>query len=262
MRATHDHARTARRMLGAFAVVLAATLAFTAPAVGAKNGAKSKTPLTAYKRFAFEFEAVVATNDGSSGLTVSTKGIYIRPHSQDCEAKVSFGPGLELSERVVVIGTKTWIDEGHGLKQNPHADFEFEDQCASSPKFWTGFPFGDLPEQLHGTVENRDGVTLERVDLTAIFDTVFTSGIVGDLPSDVTAERALIWRTKHDGLVVGLDLALRGNSADTCREVLDLDADTVAPSTCTMKVRFDLSRFDDPKLDVRAGGSKGHVNRT
>jgi hypothetical protein len=66
----------------------------------------------------------------------------------------------------------------------------------------------------------------------------------------------------HDGLVLGLDLALRGNSADPCREVLDLDADTVAPSTCTMKVRFDLSRFDDPKLDVRAGGSKGHVNRT
>jgi len=31
---------------------------------------------------------------------------------------------------------------------------------------------------------------------------------------------------------------------------------------CITFVRFDLSRFDDPKLDVRAGGSKGHVNRT
>ena len=266
MRATHDHAHTARRLLGALAVVVATTLVSAAPAVSADDRAKSKTPLAAYKRFAFEFEAVVATNDGSSsGLTISTDGVYVGPRSQDCAATVSFGPGLELSEHVVVIGKKLWIDEGHGFKTGRHGDFEFEGQCPSSPKFWAGFPFADLPSQLHGTAETRDGVAVERVDLTAIFDTVFTSGVVGNLPSDVTAERALLWRTKHDGFVVGLDLAMRGNSADTCREMLEVDADAVAPATCTMTVRFDLSRFDDPKLTVRArgsNGSKGHVTRT
>src|SRR5687767_13493405 len=98
MRATHDHARTARRVFGALAVVVATTLVTAAPAI-AVDDARSKTPLTAYKGFAFEFEAVVATNDGSSGLTVSTEGVFVRPRSQDCEVTVSFGPGLEASER-------------------------------------------------------------------------------------------------------------------------------------------------------------------
>jgi hypothetical protein len=262
MRAPHDHIHTARRVCSALAVVVATTLIAVAPANAAGGGAP-KTPLDAYKRFAFEFEATVATNGGEAGLKVSTEGVYVRPRSQDCETKVSFGPGLELSERVVVIGNTTWIDEGRGLKKDHGDNFEFEDQCASSPKFWEGFPFGTLPNSIHGTTETRDGVAVERIDLTEIFDTVFTSGIVAGLPSDMTAERALIWREKHNGIVVGLDLVLRGNSAETCREVLELDTNTDAPPTCSMSVRFDLSRFDDPKLDVHAvQTAKGHVNRT
>ena len=218
MRATHDHAHTTRRVFGALAFIVATTLVTAAPAIAADH-AKSKTPLTAYKRFAFEFEAVVATNDGDSGLTVSTEGVYVRPRSLDCEAKVSFGPGLELSERAVVIGKTTWIDEGRGLKKDPHADFEFEDQCASSPKFWEGFPFDDLPNQLHGTVETRDGVTVERVDLTEIFATVFTSGIVGVLPSDVsrlcTGTELVLDRGESAGQHLDLPDALYGMESTT-----------------------------------------------
>jgi hypothetical protein len=262
MRAIHDHRRPVRRIFGALAVVVATTLVTAAPVGAAAGDTKSKTPLTAYKRFAFEFEVVVSTDERATGLKISTEGVYVRPRAQDCEARISFGPGLELSERVVVIGNTTWVDEGDGLKKDPHANFEFEDQCASSPKFWDGFPFDDFPRQARGTTETRDGVAVERLDLTEVFDSVFTSGIIGTVPSDVMAERAVIWRAKRSGYVVGLDLALRGSSAETCREVLELDADDVAPSTCTMTVRFDLSRFDDPKLQVRAGGSKQHVNRT
>jgi len=251
----------ARRAISALAVVVAATLVAVAPANAAGGGAP-KTPLDAYKRFAFEFEVAVATNDGGPGLTVSTEGVYVRPRSQDCEAKVSFGPGLELTERVVIIGDATWIDEGHGLKKDRQGDFEFESQCASSRKFWEEFPFASLPSGIHGATETRDGVAVERIDFTEIFDTVFTSGIVDELPSDVTAERALVWRAKQSGMVVGLDLALRANSPETCRDMLDLDAVDTAPPTCSMTIGFDLSRFDDPKLEVHAGGSKGRVNRT
>jgi hypothetical protein len=171
MRATQDHIRPARRLFSALAVVVATTLVFVAPANAAGRGAP-KTPLDAYKRFAFEFEVAVVTKDGEPGLTVSTEGVYVRPRSQDCEAKVSFGPGLELSERVVIIGNTTWIDEGDGLKKDRHGEFEFEDQCASSPKFWEEFPFGTLPSGIHGTTETRDGVAVERIDFTEIFDTV------------------------------------------------------------------------------------------
>ena len=65
-----------------------------------------------------------------------------------------------------------------------------------------------------------------------------------------------------DPMDQGILEAFHPHAAFNARALGHLDADTVAPSTCTMKVRFDLSRFDDPKLDVRAGGSKGHVNRT
>jgi hypothetical protein len=248
-------------VFSALAVVVATTFVAVAPANAAGRGA-TKTPLDAYKRFAFEFEVAVITNDGGPGLTVSTEGVYVRPRSQDCEAKVSFGPGLELSERVVIIGNTTWIDEGDGLKKGRHEEFEFEDQCASSRKFWEEFPFASLPSGIHGTTETRDGVAVERIDFTEIFDTVFTSGLVDDLPPDVTAERALVWRVKQSGMVVGLDLALRANSPETCRDILDLDATDTAPPTCSMTIRFDLSRFDDPKLEVRAGrGSSERVNR-
>jgi hypothetical protein len=262
MRAIHDHSRTVRRMLGALAVMAATTLVTAAPAGAAASDTRSETPLTAYKRFAFEFEVVVSTDERDTGLKISTDGVYVRPRAQDCEATVSFGRGLEVSERVVVIGKTTWVDEGAGLKKDPHANFEFEDQCASSAKFWDGFPFDDFPAQARGTTETRDGIAVERVDLTQGFDGVFASGIIGTVPSDVTAERAVIWRAKRSGYVVGLDLALRGSSAETCREVLELDTDDVAPSTCMMTVRYALSRFDDPKLQVRAGRSEASVNRT
>ena len=58
MRATHDHTHTVRRMLGALAVVVATTLVSATPAI-ADDDTKSKTPLTAYKRFAFDVEVSI-----------------------------------------------------------------------------------------------------------------------------------------------------------------------------------------------------------
>jgi hypothetical protein len=261
MRATQDPIHTARRVLGALAVVVATTLMFVAPANAAGGGAP-KTPLGAYKRFAFEFEVAVTTSNSESALTVSTKGVYVGPRSQDCKATVSLGAGFRVTQRAVIIGDAIWVGKGNGdlkRKSGRHA-FEFEDQCASSPGFWDEFSFGP-GIGLQGTTETRGGIAVEHIDFTEVFGTL--SGLVEDLPPDVTAERASVWRSKHDNVIVGLDIALRADSSDSCRDMLDLDATDAAPPTCSMTIRLDLSRFDDPKLDVHAGQTaKGRVIRT
>jgi hypothetical protein len=264
MRALDDHKRPRRRMLVALAVVAATTLLTAAPAVAGRDGSKSETALTAYKRFAFEFELAVATPDEDPAFRLATNGVYVKPNSQDCEVTASFGSLIGFTQRSVVVGKKTWFDDnGRGLKPADRRDYDFESQCPSSAEFWEGFPFNDLPPNVHGTAETRGGIAAERLDVTGIFDSVFSSGLVDDLPSDVTAERAVLWRAKHDGVVVALDMALRANSSDTCREVLELDPGVTAPATCLMTIRFDLSRFDDRTIEVRGGsGSKGSLNRT
>jgi hypothetical protein len=257
MGATHNRACAARRACCVFVLALAVSGASVASSTAA-GASKATTPLTAYKSFAFEFEAVVS-GDGGPSVSIATKGHYVRPQSQDCEATVSLG-GFELTHHAVVIGRSTWLDDGDGLKKVKRGKFDFEDQCASSPAFWDDFPF-DIPASVHGTSETRDGVDVEHVDLTEVIGAV--GDLISDAPSDVTVERAGIWRDKHNGVVIGLDLALRGSSPDTCHELLELEGSDVAPQTCSMTVRLDLSRFNDRKLDVRAGrGSSKRVIRT
>src|SRR5262245_525643 len=85
MPATDDHARTGRRMLVALAVVVATTFVAAAPAFATGRGAKSKTPVEAYKQFEFEFEISVVTPSEDPAFTLATKGSYVKPNSQDCE---------------------------------------------------------------------------------------------------------------------------------------------------------------------------------
>jgi hypothetical protein len=258
MRANHDHVRTARRAAAALTVVAATVLAAGAPASAYSDG--SKTPLDVYKRFAFTFEVTVNTNEAEAPLTVSTKGIYVGPRSQDCKATVSLGQGLQVSQHAVIIGKATWVGVGHGpMKRNTGRDaFKFADQCASSRAFWNDFPFKPDPE-VHGPKETRGGIAVEHIDLTQVLEDL--GPFVDDLPADVTAERASIWRSKHGHVVVGVDIAIHATSSETCHDLLDLDATETAPSACSMAIQFDLSRIDDPKLQVHSV-SAGHVTRT
>jgi hypothetical protein len=260
MRALHHHTHTLRRMLGALAVVVATTVVSASPAL-ADDDMKSKTPLTAYKRFAFEFELGLLGENQEPVFTLTTKGTYVNPGSQDCAVTASMGHGVDFNERAVVVGNKMWL--GHGgrsLKPVHRRAFEFESQCPSSAKFWKGFPIQNLPSEVLGTPEKRDGVMLQRVDVTNLFASIVQSGLI-DAPNDVSAERAVVWATKHDGMVVGMDFILHASSPETCHDMLELDDGEPAPATCTTTIRLDLSRFDDRKVDVRAGGSKGHVSQ-
>ena len=260
MRALHDHTRTVRRMLGALAVVVATTLVSASPA-DADEDMKSKTPLTAYKRFAFEFELGLLGENQEPVFTLTTKGTYVKPGSQDCAVTASMGHGFEVNERAVVVGDKTWL--GHGgrsLKPVHRHAFEFESQCPSSAEFWKGFPIHNLPGEVLGTPEKRDGVMLERVDVTSLFASIVQSGLI-DAPKDVSAERAVVWATKRDGIVVGMDFVLHASSPETCHDMLELDDGEPVPATCTTTIRLGLSRFDDRKVDVRAGRSERHVSQ-
>jgi len=258
MRATHRHTNLARAVCCVLAVAVITCLV-AAPA--SASGGASKTPLDVYKRFAFESEVAMSTDDATPSITVSTKGVYVKPRAQECKATVSIGTGLSVSQRAVTIGDATWVGMGDGrLKKRSDRDaFEFADQCPSSPAFWTNFSFPREPG-IKGTTESRGGIAVEHFDLAEVFDAV--RGFIDEVPPDVTVERASVWRSEHDDVVVGVDLALHATSSETCHDMLELDPGDTAPTGCTMTIRFGLSRFDDPKLEVRAGGSSERINRT
>jgi hypothetical protein len=175
---------------------------------------------------------------------------------------VSLGKGIQVSQHAVMIGNATWVAMGNAQPRRKRSRdaFEFEDQCASSRGFWDALPFDAAPG-VHGVVETRGGIAVEHFDLVNVLDAV--KPFIDDLPPDVTVERASIWRSKHDDVVVGLDIALHASSPDTCHDMLDLDLTETAPSECTMTIALTLSQFDDPKLAVRPGrGSSGHLTGT
>ena len=258
MRALTDRSSTARRVLTTLFVAVVAFGLATGPASAGAADSKSGTPPAAFKRFQFEFEMGVSVGSDGPSITMLTTGSYVGPKSQECEATASFGPGIEVTRRAVVIGRSTWIDDGRGLKKAKSRDFDWIDECPSSPTFWADLPFGDFPPGLHGETEMRGGVAVEHFDLTEIAGAVTT--LIEDFPPDVTPERMSLWLTKRDGVVVGLDIAMRGTSESTCRTLLELDGDEAAPASCLMTIRLDVTRINDHELTIKGGrGADGRV---
>jgi hypothetical protein len=211
-----------------------------------------------FERFAFELEVRLAIGDNAE-VAIASEGRFVGPGAQDCTATASLGPGVEFRRRAVVIRDSRWIDEGDGLDKARSRDFDWEDECPSSSKFWADFPFVGSPRSLHGSTEKRGGIKVEHIDLSAV-DDVRDIGIIDDVTSDVTVERASVWRSKRQGIVVGLDFSVQGNSEDTCRKILEQEVGNAVPSTCAMTIRLDLTRINDPDVTIRGGrGSNGRV---
>jgi hypothetical protein len=153
----------------------------------------------------------------------------------------------------VVIRDSVWIDEGHGLEKARPRDFDWEAECPSSPEFWTHLPFGDATRGMHGTTEKRGDINVEHVDLTELADGAAKLGFAGDLPAEITVERASVWRSARHGVIVGLDFAVQGHSEAACRELLEQDVDDNAPSSCAMTIRLDVTRINDPDVTIKGG---------
>jgi hypothetical protein len=107
----------------------------------------------------------------------------------------------------------------------------------------------------------RGGQAVEHIDLANVVDAKLS--VSDELTKDITVERASIWRTKHHGVVMGLDFAVRGGSEDACRAILEQDHTESAPSSCAMTIRLDVTRINDDGVKIHGGrGSHGHLITT
>jgi hypothetical protein len=256
MRAHQHHSSTARRALiaaivGVVTFVVAVTIT-VGPASARDSSSEPSSPVSAFRSFAFELEVALTVGDGGE-VTVSTRGSFVRPDAQDCEATAAFGPGVSVHRRAVVIGSSTWIDDGHGLEKSRPRDFDWEGECPSSREFWADFPFGDVPRGVHGTTQPRGGIEVEHIDLADTADAVTKLGFGSDLPPDTTFERASVWRSARHRVIVGLDFAVQGHSEAACREILEQEINDPAPSSCAMTIRLDLTRINDPDTKIKGG---------
>jgi hypothetical protein len=256
MRASRLHSSTTSRLFCALVITIAVLFGSAGSAVGVgRDKSDSRNPMDIYDRFAFELEISVDAGVNGPALTLANRGSFVGPGAQDCETTYTFGPGIDVTQRAVVIGRSVWIDDGDGLEKVSRRDFDWESECPSSARFWDEFPFVNFPGGLPGTPETRDGIKVEHVDLAAVITRVFDGDDLPGLPTGLIADRASIWQTKRQEVIVGLDIALRGESEDTCRAMLELDVDDVAPASCKMNVRLDITRVNDRDVTIKGGRS-------
>lgn len=231
-------------------IVAALALAGTAAGVSAKT-TKVVSPVDALDAFEFTFTFSVKGGAGGPVASIALKsdGVFKAPRSQDCTGSVDAG-FIRLSERIVAVGTKVWIDDGNGLRRAKASDADLAIACLSSPAFWSEFDFA-VPPGLSGVREDTNGIATERVDLSTDLDQLpGVSSLFEDLGSDVTFQNLQVWIARKGGWIARADIALTAATTETCANFLG-DTFPVQPNgPCVINISYEISRANDKTLEI------------
>ena len=246
--------RASTRLATVAVVLVASLLTIAASPAGAAKAAKSKppTPIEALDSFAFKFVlSVVGAGTGAlTSLTLNTEGTYTDPSNQDCSVTASLG-SIKIEQQAVIVGKKTWIDDGSGLAPAKAGDFDFASQCLSDPSFWDDFNLTKTGG-LVGTTETKNGIKVEHLDLSGALDQLSDLGLFDDLPDDVTVNTLQAWRASKGGWIAGVDISLTASENATCNEILGDEIPVTLTAPCTVKVAFDVLRPNDKTIKITA----------
>jgi hypothetical protein len=237
-----------RRSLVASIAVLLAVLA-TAPAAVAAT--KVPTPISSLHSFAFTVK-VAATGAPSalgSSLTLTSTGMFTAPANQDCTVTAALGK-LTEDQQLVVVGKKTWVDSGSGLKPGKLSDFDFAEFCPSNKNFWAGFAV-TAPKGVEPTAEMRDGIATQHYDAGSDITALSGFSALGNLPSDVTVSGLQLWFAARGSYLVSVQLQLNSASSTSCASLTDASP-VPLQGPCAVSVNYDLSRPNDKTLVVGA----------
>jgi len=237
------------------AALLVALLTIAAAPAGAAKAAKKSTtptPIEALDSFAFTFVlSVVGAGTGAlTSLTLNTEGTYTDPSNQDCSVTASLG-SIKIEQQAVIVGKKTWIDDGSGLEPAKAGDFDFASQCLSDPSFWEDFNLTKTGG-LVGTTETKNGIKVEHLDLSGALDQLSDLGLFDDLPDDVTVNTLQAWRASKGGWIAGVDISLTASENATCNEILGDEIPVTLLAPCTVKVAFEVLRPNDKTIKITA----------
>jgi hypothetical protein len=242
----------ARRLTVVAVIVAASMLTFSAPA-----SARGRSPVERLDRFAFTFTftfELTHTDDPSAPvLSVQSQGTFVGPDRQDCATTMRIGT-VELSERAVIVGRRTWIESSDGKLERASArDFTWEAVCPSSSSFWSDFALAP-PNSAHGRAEVVDGADVERFDIAGLVSSVQAGGFLDGIPADATFERAVVWRATQSRAVVGVDLSVVGGTQATCEEIVG-ESFAAVTAPCRLTIVLHLTRLDNRKIVIDTPGA-------
>jgi hypothetical protein len=237
---------TLRRHTTAALLWLAFALAVVSifPAANA-FAASDQSPTRILRGFTFESHVRIEAGAPSTRLAIDTTGVFVAPSSQDCRTRVDVG-GLRLSERAVVAGRHVYLDEGDGFDTVGPSAFSFRELCPSDPAFWEGLP--DFADLFDGVSDTRDGVKVERYDVTAALQGFVDSA----LPDSVEVQEYTVYIARHRNWPVAIEAHVTASTDEACSAIGgDGSAAVALTAPCSVSRTIELHRPDDPRLAVR-----------
>lgn len=239
--------RVRRSVIGSIACVVAVCTSLS-PAGAAT---KTPTPVNTLRSFAFtvKVDATGAPSALGSQLTLTSTGVFVKPANQACAVTAALGK-ITLNQQLVVVGKKTWVDSGSGLKPGKLSDFDFADFCPSNPGFWTGFAI-KTPKGVTAAKETRDGIAALHDDAGTNVAALSGFRALGNLPADVSVTDLQLWFAARGGWLVSLQLGLHSESSTSCASLTSASP-VPLQAPCTVSVSYDLLRPNDKTLTVTA----------
>jgi hypothetical protein len=229
-----------------------ASLAFCVAAFGtipaADAVASDASPTKVLRSFAFESEVRIVGGAPHAEFSISTKGVFVAPSSQDCRAHLEMG-ALQYDEHAVIAGTHAYLDEGNGFEAVDASDILFRGLCPSDPAFWDGFP--EFPAVIKGTPDARNGVKAERIDITNAASAL--RELMGDaLPDGVTIDEFTLYLAQKGHWPVGITVRFSATTDQACTAMAGSESQAVAlTAPCSVSRTVELSRPDDERLRVK-----------
>jgi hypothetical protein len=207
----------------------------------------------ALRSFAFSHRIDVTTGAASGpAVSIAVDGVYAAPASQDCHVQMSMGP-VSFDARVVTLPGHVYLDKGDGPSAVRRSDAGYLGLCPSDRDFWKGFP--SIPRALHGVVETHGRIRVERYDLARVADAA--RGLFGGvLPDGVSVDRLDFSVAAKGRWGVAADMRFSAGTDAGCKALsAEVDGVIVLTAPCSIARSFELTRFDDTAIVVKAPAS-------
>jgi len=154
-----------------------------------------------------------------------------------------------IDQRLIVIGSKAWIDTGDGWRKTTPSDPEVAEavgMCPACPSFWEDFAFEAPP--LPGEHEDKNGVPAIHYTLGELYEAFAGIGLIPEELEGVSIDVLDVWVAEEGKWLVCLDMEMCVDA-----EMMEEFTGSLGEveSVC-MAMTIDITRVNDPGIEVNA----------
>ncbi len=155
----------------------------------------------------FRFSSTITADFGGNGFELSAEGAFEGRDRLSCTLNISIA-GLEIVQRIIIVGEDGWLHEGRGFQTFASTDPEIVDDldtCPGSPLFWEDFDFSDLGA-VRGEPETKNGVASRHISLDDLLGAAPAFGFSPEELAAVTVHAADVWVARDGGWPLSLHM--------------------------------------------------------